>query len=131
MIGATAIYIGPLVYISNREIIDAQVDHAQEALCEQVDHLKELASQRTNDATGLVKQRFGDYSNKATEYINHRRSASASPDVAKVPGPVKEQANTTQPAIKTEDFPVAPQADPVVPIAETKQETKPSEPLLA
>ncbi|BDD63742.1 hypothetical protein MAP00_008605 [Monascus purpureus] len=131
LLSATIIYIGPLIYISNRELIDAQIESAQEALHEQANQLKELAGQRTSHAKGLVKQRLGDYSTKAQEYINHRRSLSST-QMTKVASPAVAQPKV-EPAIKTEDFPVAPKTEPVAaPSAETESTQKPAaEPIAA
>lgn len=126
MIGVTTAYIGPLVYISNREIIDEQIHNVQEIVNAQTNQLKDLAGERTSHATGLMKQYVGDYSHKAQEYIGRR---SVSPEMTKVPTPVK-----TEPTIKTEDFPETPNAEPVAQVVESVESAPQAaerEPLLA
>ena len=80
MLAVTTAYIGPLVYISNREIIDEQIENLQSIISSQTNHLKVLAGERTSQATGLMKQYVGDYSSKAQEYMGRR---SASPETGK------------------------------------------------
>ncbi|KAJ5220494.1 hypothetical protein N7468_009698 [Penicillium chermesinum] len=114
LIAVTTAYIGPLVYISNREIIDEQIQNLQDLIAAQTNQLKDLAGEHTSHATGLVKQYVGDYSKQAQEYIGRR---SASPEVAKAPAPAPAPAPVksepaAEPLIKTEDFPEAPKAEP-------------------
>lgn len=129
----TVAYLGPLVYISNREIIDEQIANLQEIICSQTNQLKDLAGERTSHATGVMKQYVGEYSHKAQEYIGRR---SASPEVTKVPTPVKTEP-VAEPTIKTEDFPEAPKVEPIAQPVETVESSEPTpapaekEPLLA
>ncbi|KAJ5623586.1 hypothetical protein N7490_012191 [Penicillium lividum] len=130
VIGVTTAYIGPLVYISNREIIDEQVKNLQDIVSAQTNQLKDLAGERTSHATGLMKQYVGDYSHKAQEYIGRR---SASPEMTKVPTPVKTEP-VAEPTIKTEDFPEAPNVEPISQVVESVESAPQAaerEPLLA
>ena len=131
VISVTIAYFGPLVYISNREIIDEQIENLQAIISSQTNQLKDLAGEHTSHATGLMKQYVGDYSSKAQEYIGRR---SASPETSKVaPTPVKTEL-APEPQIKTEDFPEAPKVEPVaqaVPSVETEPKKNEQEPLLA
>ncbi|KAH1435766.1 hypothetical protein KXX32_007984 [Aspergillus fumigatus] len=140
LIAVTIAYLGPLVYINNREVIDAQIENAHAMINSQAHQLKDLAEERTHHATGLVKQYVGDYSAKAQEYIGHRRSTS--PEATKAAGSVvkKEpsaeaivkQEPIPEPVIKTTDFPEAPKQEPVAePIEHNRQPLETREPLLA
>lgn len=130
LLAVTIAYLGPLVYMNNRELIDAQIEHAQQLVNSQAHQLKGLAEERTSHATGLVKQYVGDYSNRAQEYIGNRRSTS--PEVVKAPiavpppaAAVKKEAEP-ETLIKTSDFPDAPRDEPVAQSIEKPQsETKP------
>ncbi|OOQ87265.1 putative cwl1 [Penicillium brasilianum] len=124
VISVTVAYLGPLVYISNREIIDEQINNLQEIISSQTNQLKDLAEERTSHATGVVKQYVGEYSHKAQEYIGRR---SASPEMTKVPTPVKTET-VTEPTIKTEDFPEAPHVEPIAQPVETVEPVETSEP---
>ncbi|KAJ5769603.1 hypothetical protein N7520_004162 [Penicillium odoratum] len=130
VIGVTTAYIGPLVYISNREIIDEQIKNLQDIVSAQTNQLKDLAGERTSHATGLMKQYVGDYSHKAQEYIGRR---SASPEMTKLPTPVKTEP-VAEPAIQTEDFPEAPIVEPISQVVESVESAPQAaerEPLLA
>lgn len=128
VLSITTAYFAPLIYISNREIIDEQIANLQEIINSQTNQLRDLAGERTSQATGLMKQYVGEYSSKAQEYIGSRRSTS--PETTKLVSPIKREVITesakTEPletntapavesaaAIKTEDFPAAPQTAPV------------------
>lgn len=128
MITVTTAYFGPLVYISNREIIDEQISNVQAMISSQTHQLKDMAGERTSHATDLMKQYVGEYSSKAQEYIGRR---SASPEVTKVPTPVKTEP-VSQPQIKTEDFPEAPKVEPIAQSVESVEPQQAErEPVLA
>jgi hypothetical protein len=130
VIAVTTAYFGPLVYISNREIIDEQIANLQSIISSQTNQLKDLAGEHTSHATGVMKQYVGEYSSKAQEYIGRR---SASPEMSKIaPTPVKTEP-VSEPAIKTEDFPEAPKVEPVAQSVESTEPAKQAErePLLA
>lgn len=131
MIAVTTIYFTPLIYMSNREIIDEQIQNAQEIINAQTSQLRDMAGERTSHATDLMKQYVGEYSSKAQGYIGSRRSASPE---TKVVSPIKhetivESAKTepiadftapiAEPAVKHEDFPEAPRAAPVAQVLES------------
>ncbi|KAJ6045171.1 hypothetical protein N7460_006526 [Penicillium canescens] len=127
VIAVTTTYFAPLIYISNREIIDEQISNLQEIINSQTSQLKDLAGERTSQATGLMKQYVGEYSSKAQEYIGSRRSTS--PEMSKAPvksEPIPESviAPVAEPLIKHEDFPEAPK---VAPVAQTVESVEPTE----
>lgn len=132
LIAVTVAYFAPLIYISNREIIDEQISNAQAVISSHTNQLKDVAGEHTSHATGLMKQYVGEYSSKAQEYIGHVRSAA--PEMSKVaPTPVKTEP-APEPQIKTEDFPEAPKEEPVAQAAESStpaQQEKEKEPLTA
>lgn len=128
MIAVTTAYFGPLVYITNREVIDEQISNAQAIISSQTDQLKDMAGERTSHATGLMKQYVSEYSSKAQEYIGR---GSTSPEMTKVPTPVKTEP-VQEPKIKTEDFPEAPKVEPVAQSVESAEPHQAGrEPLLA
>jgi hypothetical protein len=131
LIAVTIAYIGPLVYINNREVIDAQIENVQEMVNSQAHQLKDLAEERTSHATGLMKQYVDDYSAKAHSYIGQRRSVS--PQMTKVasPEPVIKKEIDTEPVFKTTDFPEAPKDEPVAQSIEQPASSVEKEPLLA
>ncbi|KAI1333077.1 Reticulon-domain-containing protein [Xylariaceae sp. FL0255] len=97
LIATTALFITPLIYTSNQELIDGQLQHASELLNSQTEQLRQVASKHTSQATEITKQYMGDYTAKAQSMI---RGSSASPE----PAPA-------QPSLKETDFPAAPKEE--------------------
>ena len=129
LIIVTVAYVGPLVYMNNREVIDARVEEVQSIANSQANQLKDLVEQRTVHATGMVKQYVDDYSNKAQEYIVPRRSVS--PEMTKAPSPAIKKEPSVEPEIKASAFLQAPTDEIVAESIEPVQETAQKEPLLA
>ncbi|KGO74227.1 Reticulon [Penicillium italicum] len=130
VIAVTTTYFAPLIYISNRELINEQIVNAQEIINSQTNQLRDLAGERTSHATGLMKQYVGEYSSKAQGYIGSRRSTS--PETTKLVSPIKRETvaesakvepiaqftapvvePVVEPVVKHEDFPEAPTAAPI------------------
>jgi hypothetical protein len=94
LIATTVAYLGPLIYIQNKEVIDGHLHRASTMASEQAAQMKNLAAHHTGNAANTVKSYAGEYSSKAQETINQYRGRSASPEV------------------KREDFPAAPAHEP-------------------
>jgi len=103
LITTSIAYLAPLVYIKNKEAIDAQLNHASHIANQQAKQIKDLAAQHTGNAAKTFQSYAGEYSNKAQSTINQYRGRSTSPEVA----------------IKKEDFPTAPKDSPI-PTTESK-----------
>ncbi|KAL1977312.1 hypothetical protein VTN31DRAFT_171 [Thermomyces dupontii] len=128
-------YLGPLIYISNREIVDEQIAEIQKLIDAQTSQARELANQYASQASGAVKGYANDYTSKAQDYI--RRSASpVAARIKKEPSPeppsaapAKEQPEqpATEPVFpnvpKTEPVEPAAAAEPVPESVESAQET--------
>ncbi|ROT40553.1 hypothetical protein SODALDRAFT_99002 [Sodiomyces alkalinus F11] len=125
----TALFLVPLVYTSNQELIDNQLKNASHVISEQTQQFRSIASQQTAHATDLTKQYMGDYSAKAQELLGRR---SASPEAVPKPAPAQSTAD-----VEEVDFPAPPTEEPKVNEAklETTVFTEPGatekEPLLA
>lgn len=136
LIGITVAYFTPLIYISNKEIIDGQIDNVQNIISSQAHQLKDMAGEHTAHATGLMKQYVGEYSAKAQEIVGHR--SAASPEMEKAPAVAEKTAPTVlqtepiapQPVMKAEDFPEAPKVEPVAESTVQEQAASEREPLL-
>lgn len=94
LIATTIAYMGPLVYIKNKEVIDAQLEKGYHIAEQQAHQLRELAAQHAGGAAKTVQGYTQEYTKKAQETINSYRGRSASPEV------------------KKEDFPAAPKHEP-------------------
>jgi hypothetical protein len=100
LIATTLLFLAPLIYKTNKELIDTQVENITTIISQQTEQVKQLASQQAARATESTKHLVGDYSAKAQEMIGHARKRSTSPNL------VKSEA-----AIKSEDFPAAPKEE--------------------
>lgn len=91
--------MGPLIYIKNKEVIDAQLEKGYTMANQQAAQLKDLSAQYTSNATKTVQGYTKNYTAKAQETINSYRGRSTSPEVKKenfpnVPtnGPTSQEA---------------------------------------
>lgn len=110
LIATITAYIGPLVYIQNKEVIDAQLEKGRSLASQQATQIRELASKQAANASQTVQGLTQQYTTKAQETINQYRGRSPSAEV------------------KKEDFPSAPKTDlKSEPAAElpTKHENEP------
>lgn len=139
LLGATVAYIGPLVYMDNKAVIDEQIDAIQEIINAQTIHVKEMAETRTAHASEVVRNYVNDYRAKAHEYVV-TRSRQASPEMEKTKvedlhTEKAEEASQLQPEVERPavaevqqaDFPATPQTDlpdaTVQALAESRKET--------
>jgi hypothetical protein len=98
LIGVSVLYLVPLIYISNKEVIDAQIAQAQELANSQASQVKDLAGQHTAKATENLKSLSSQYMAKAQEMMG-RKSPEAAGEGPKTP-------------VKGSDFPAAPKRSP-------------------
>ncbi|KAL9125661.1 MAG: hypothetical protein Q9217_005170 [Psora testacea] len=118
LIAVSCIYLGPLIYINNKGLIDAQLAHAQDLVNTQATQVKDLAGHHTARASETVKQYAGGYSAKAQGYIGSARQRSNSPEMAKS---APASGPGSAPAYSHQDFPHAPKQEPM-PGVESHQE---------
>jgi len=102
LLSTSVLFLGPLVYKTNKELIDNQIAHASSIVNQQTEQVKQLASHHAARAADTTKQYASDYSAKAQEMIGNARGRSVSPTTVK-----KENL----PAYKSEDFPAAPKEE--------------------
>jgi hypothetical protein len=123
LISTSVLFLSPLVYKTNKELIDHHLANAQKAVSEQTEQVKQLASHHAAHAAESTKSLVGDYSSKAQELIGNARGRSVSPTASAKP--VKKENVPT--SYKSEDFPAAPKEDFKTKVPETKE----AEPLIA
>ncbi|ERS95076.1 cwl1 [Sporothrix schenckii 1099-18] len=141
LIGTSIAFIAPLIYKTNKELIDAQVKNVSDLVGAQTSQLRDVANKHTAHATEVTKQYMGDYTAKAQQLLGGRSApvsvptpaaskpapadtkaapfASKSVPVAKpvtvVPAVVATAPSvpTTEPVTRYEetDFPTAPKVD--------------------
>jgi hypothetical protein len=93
LIGTIVTFLGPLVYIQNKEVIDAQLEKGRSLASQQAAQLRDVASKQAANASQTVQGLTQQYTTKAQETINQYRGRSPSAEV------------------KKEDFPAAPKND--------------------
>lgn len=108
LIGISNIFLGPLIYINNKEAIDAHVANAHEVVNNQANQVKDLAGHHTARYSETVKQYAGDYTAKAQGYIGSARGKS--PELAKQSGSTAGPGSA--PGLSSQDFPHAPKQEP-------------------
>jgi hypothetical protein len=107
------IFLGPLVYLENQELIDAHLENASHVIGQQTSQIKDLTAQHTSKGLESMKQYTGTYAAKAQEMVGSARQ--------KIPAPT-----TNKPAVDAADFPKAPQTDfPASSVEEPKYESSP------
>ncbi|KAH8593028.1 Reticulon-domain-containing protein [Bisporella sp. PMI_857] len=97
LLSTSLVFLTPLIYKTNKEVIDAQIANVSSIVNQQTEQVKQLASHHAARATETTKAYASDYSAKAQEIIGNARGRSSSPSVEK-----------KKPAYKSEDFPAAP-----------------------
>jgi hypothetical protein len=128
LISSSILFLGPLVYKTNKELIDHHITNASNIVNQQTEQVRQIASQHAARATDVTKQYVGDYSAKAQELIGNARGRSVSPNTAK-----KDAA----PKYKSEDFPAAPKesfkapAAPAAPVPAVASSLNEEEPLIS
>jgi uncharacterized membrane protein YfhO len=102
LISTSVLFLTPLIYKSNKQLIDEQIANLSQIVNQQTTQVKNIASQNLAAATETTKQYASEYSAKAHDLIG-ARGRSVSPTLSQKPKPVAEKTN-----IKSEDFPAAP-----------------------
>lgn len=109
LISTSILFLSPLVYKTNKELIDRHINNASSVVNQQTAQVKQLASHHAARATDVTKQYVGDYSAKAQEMIGNARGRSTSPVASAKPA--KADLKENSPAYKSEDFPAAPKEE--------------------
>ncbi|KAI8935369.1 hypothetical protein NX059_007952 [Plenodomus lindquistii] len=111
LIGTVITFLGPLVYLQNKEVIDAQIEKGYNVANQQAKQVKDLAAQHTGNAVKTVQGYTQQATAKAQETVNQYRGTSPTPKAG----------------VKKEDFPAAPKHD--LASETTDGETAPFRPL--
>jgi ABC-type multidrug transport system fused ATPase/permease subunit len=109
LIATLVTYLTPLIYIQNKEAIDAQLEKGRQIASQQATQIKGLANQHAGNAAKTVQGYTQQYTAKAQETINQYRGRSASPEVKKEAFPAAPKQDLT--SASTQDFPAAPRHD--------------------
>ena len=114
LIATSVVYLTPLIYKTNKELIDHHLENASNIANSQAQQVKDLTAHHAGRYSETVKQYAGDYTSKAQNYIGSGRGRSASPEVSSSKpsnGPIKSEPGDA-PKYAASDFPHAPKQEP-------------------
>ena len=107
LIADSIIFLAPLIYVQNKELIDHHIANAGNVINDQANQVRELATQQTDRATEMVRQYTSEYTKKAQDMMG---GSSVSRQKA---------------GLKTSDFPAAPKDEPVANATASKADPQP------
>lgn len=94
----SALFMTPLIYRTNQEIIDHHIGNATDLLNSQANQVRDLAGQHTSKATETLRTYTSEYTAKAQEMLgNSKRQATPA----------------TNAGVQSSDFPTAPKVEPI------------------
>jgi type VI protein secretion system component VasK len=108
LIAVSCVYLGPLIYMTNKDLIDEQLQNASNVVNSQTQQVRNLAGHHTARASETVKAYAGDYTSKAQEYIGSARGTNSK---SMANAPVKSEPGSG-PNYSPSDFPHAPKQEP-------------------
>jgi hypothetical protein len=113
LIGTSVMFLVPLLYVSNQELIDHHIRNASNIVNQQAEQVKQLASHHASVAAKTTQQYAADYTAKAQEMVGVKRSTS--PEATTKPiktEPTDSSFNAANSATyEPSDFPAAPKED--------------------
>lgn len=92
LLGASVIFLGPLVYVLNKDLIDSNLEYAGKVVTEQTQQVRDMAGQHTGKALESARSYAGEYAGAASDLLGKSRQ--------KIPA--------MDNSVKKEDFPTAP-----------------------
>lgn len=114
LLATSVIFLGPLIYVLNKELIDENLEYAGKVVNDQAQQVRDMAGQHAGKGFESVKSYAGEYAGAASDLLGKSRQ--------KIPH--------LQNSVKQEDFPEAPKADlssePAVSATETQPQPVPA-----
>lgn len=114
LVFTSVLYLAPLIYIQNKELIDGQLEHASNVIGQQTAQVKDLTVEHTSKGLESIKQYTNEYSSKASELIGSARQQIP------IPGNTATTTSSTRSNVGESDFPSAPKSDLPSAAAHTK-----------
>lgn len=100
LVGTCVIYLAPLIYVQNKELIDGQLEHASTVIGQQTAQVRDLTAQHAGSAVESIKSYTSDYTAKAGELIGSARQ--------QIPVPAALGGETKTNGLNDTQFPDAP-----------------------
>ena len=142
LIAVSVIYLAPLIYISNKELIDHHIANASNIANAQAKQVQDLAGHHTARLTETVKAQTSTYSAKAQEYMGTAKDRTSAA-VGNAKHQVNQQVNSASnsstsnnlfksgpdapPSYSSSDFPHAPKQDPTPGVASHQEQYEKSQ----
>ena len=95
LLATSVVFLGPLVYVMNKEIIDSNLEYAGQVVNEQAQQVRSVAGQHAGKGLESMKSYAGEYAGAASDLLGKSRQ--------KIP--------PMQNSVKQEDFPTAPKTE--------------------
>lgn len=109
VIATTVAFLVPLIYTSNQELIDEQINHASELINSQTAQVRDVASKQMEQVSAISKQYAGDYTHKVQDLLNGKTTSRQKIEKPEQSVPaVNEPAFTVKP-----QFPTPPTEEPL------------------
>ena len=142
LIAVSVVYLAPLIYISNKELIDHHIANASNVANAQAKQVQDLAGHHTARLTETVKTQTSTYSAKAQEYMGAAKDRTSAA-VGNAKQQVQQQANSVTsnstsknpfksgpdapPSYSSSDFPHAPKQEPIPGVASHQEQYEKSQ----
>jgi hypothetical protein len=114
LIADVFLFLAPLIYLQNKEFIDAQLNHAKNVASAQATQVRNVAAEQTSRTTESLKGYTNEYTKKAQDLIGQgkAKAQSATSPSSQTSG---FQANDlpSAPKVHTSDFLAAPREEPI------------------
>lgn len=122
LLSTFVVYLTPLIYIKNKEFIDAHLNNAAEIANKQTEQLRKVAAQNTNKAFEATSSATHQYVSLAQDYIGGAKKTAVDKGYVS-----KETADKAPgaPVAPVEKNYTAPVEQPSSPVASTEQASSP------
>lgn len=120
----TVVYFAPLVYITNKELIDEQLGNASKIVSEQTEQVRTLAAENANKAWQATQSATKEYSAKASEAIG-QASTKTQETVAQTTAKAQESIGQTKKAAVEKGYVSQETADKVTPSQSATEKVTP------
>ncbi|CAK1357141.1 unnamed protein product [Cercospora beticola] len=120
----TLVYFAPLVYVTNKELIDEQLGNAQKIVSEQTEQVRSLAAENANKAWQATQSATKEYTAKAQEAIG-QASAKTQETVSQASAKTQETISQTKQAAVEKGYVSQETADKVTPAQSTTEKVTP------
>ena len=108
LLSTCVIYLAPLIYIQNKEVIDGHLEHAGKVASQQAAQVRDLTAHHAGKSFETVKGYTGEYANKAGDFVGTARQKIPMPATKSSSSGLQQSAPS---GVQEGDFPRAPASD--------------------